>query len=352
MIIFLYRPSPQIPQPSVRAAELCFEAVVYNLHEQRKMIEQRSVDITWIFVQQIFMLTNTLLWTVSVPQIREQHPRTEVETHFENAMQALVLSSERWPGTNAAARLYKKLIKATLKSYVEESEISSVSYSNSTKASSMSPFVERPSQSPISTPSTTAYSSKHPDQGSSSSYGYAIESPQSQLEEHSPQPTLSSHYHGMVPSVSSNSDRLEVPRFQSSSPFQEPAYAADDAAFGLFSTGTSDLTSWKPEYSLTSQADPENTSLDFDPLQFDTLLAQQQQQGSLPYLQDYDYHPRSGSLSQEQQSELMDTLETDGLEYMEGYLEQTQAFFNIHFANPIQNQLAFQSQVSLNLGDV
>jgi len=155
----------------------------------------------------------------------------------------------------------------------------------------------------------------------------------------------------MVPSVSSNSDRLDVPRFQSSSPFQDPPYIADGTTFGLFPTGASDVTNWNPGYPLTSQADPEHTSLDFDPLQFDALLAQQEQQGSLPYLQDYEYHPRSGSLSQAQQSELMDTLETDGLEYMDGYLEQTQAFFNTHFANPIQNQLAYQDPISLNLGD-
>ncbi|KAH0538652.1 hypothetical protein FGG08_004789 [Glutinoglossum americanum] len=352
MIIFLYRPSPQVPQPSVRASELCYEAAVYNIQEQRKMIDNRTMDITWIFVQQIFMLTNALLWTISIPQIREQHARKEVEGHLDNALQSLMLCSERWPGTDAATRLYEKLVIATLKSYGDESEALSVTYSNSTKASSLSPFIGRPSQSPISTPSTTTYSVPKPP-GSISSYGYAIESPQSQPDDLSPQPAVSStHYHRIASSSSPNLKHpLDAPLYQSSPNFQDVSYNTEDATYGLFPDGVPDLLSWNPGYI----ANPSNTrrisSLGFDAFQFDTLLAQQQQhQGPLDYLQQYDYHPRSGSLSQEQQMELMDTLETTGIEYMDGYLEQSAAYLNSALG-PKPDLMAYQNEVSINLGE-
>ncbi|KAH0553267.1 hypothetical protein GP486_006588 [Trichoglossum hirsutum] len=354
MIIFLYRPSPQIPQPSVRAAKLCFDAAVYNLQEQRKMVENRSVDLTWVFVQQIFMQTNTVLWTISVPQIREQHSKREVEGHLDNALRSLLLSSERWPGTAAATDLYRKLITATLKSYGEESEVSSVTYSESIKAPSLSPYPERPSQSPISTPSTTAYSVTRPP-GSTPSYGYPTESPQSQPDGHSPQPNLSTARHPvMAPLSSSNPNQpLDMSQFQHSPRFQEVSYNTDDGTVDLFPYGVPDLLNWNPEISAAPPNASKFPSLSFDAFQFDALLSQQQQQqqqGPLGGFQ-YEYHPRNDSLSQEQQLELMDTLETFGVEYMDGYLEQSAAYFTSVLGNSNQDAMALQNEVSLNLGD-
>lgn len=149
MVVFLFRPSPQVPEPSVRAAEKCFEASEFNVHVQREQIETKSVDLTWIFTQSLFMALNTLLWALSYPEIRKQHPKSEVENHLRTAQDAIFLASERWPGVDSALGLYDTLIQACLKAYDGNREASYVvgspptnpptsSYSDTTTPTSLS----------------------------------------------------------------------------------------------------------------------------------------------------------------------------------------------------------------------
>jgi hypothetical protein len=55
MVVFLYRPSPQVPRPSLQAAIECFDACKFNIYMTRQQIETKSVDLTWIFTQAIFI---------------------------------------------------------------------------------------------------------------------------------------------------------------------------------------------------------------------------------------------------------------------------------------------------------
>lgn len=117
MIVGLYRPSPQIPRPSVKAAQLAYEASVFNLPLAKAQILTKTVDLTWVFIQSIFMALNIVLWALSYPEIREQHPIEEVRQHIDIALESISLSSFRWPGVSSALALYKSLAIACLKAY-------------------------------------------------------------------------------------------------------------------------------------------------------------------------------------------------------------------------------------------
>ncbi|RMJ19036.1 hypothetical protein BHE90_009476 [Fusarium euwallaceae] len=116
MRIFMYRPSPQIPKPSARAAKLCFEssAIMIKLNAQQM---EGGGDVSWVFLLTVNMSLNTLLWTVSYPEVRQAHPRKEVEELVELSMEVLQGCAERWPGTASASQLYSIFSKACLQSY-------------------------------------------------------------------------------------------------------------------------------------------------------------------------------------------------------------------------------------------
>lgn len=124
MIVFMFRPSPQIPEPSVRAAQRCYDACAFNVEMHNQQVETGSVDLTWIFTQSVFMALNTILWSLSYPEIRQEHPREEVLHHISLAMKVIGVSARRWPGVESAAKLYENLICGCLKAY--DSDVSFV----------------------------------------------------------------------------------------------------------------------------------------------------------------------------------------------------------------------------------
>ena len=120
MIIFLFRPSPQVSRPSARAAWLCYEASEWNIHEQREQLRTRSVELTWAFTQSIFMAVNTILWSLSYIEVRQRRTKEEVDGHLKAAIEALVFASERWPGVGSAVELYEALSHAILQVFDRE----------------------------------------------------------------------------------------------------------------------------------------------------------------------------------------------------------------------------------------
>lgn len=117
MIVFLYRPSPQVPEPSPQSAEKAYKASIFNVAMQREQIATGSVDLTWIFTQSLFMALNTILWSLSYPDIRRDHPIDEVRGHLDVALEAIMLAAQRWPGVESALLLYRSLVAACLKAY-------------------------------------------------------------------------------------------------------------------------------------------------------------------------------------------------------------------------------------------
>ncbi|ESZ92229.1 hypothetical protein SBOR_7394 [Sclerotinia borealis F-4128] len=117
MIIFLFRPSPQVPQPSYRSAIMCYDAASSNIVTQSEQIKTAMIDLTWPFLLSLFMAINTILWSISYPEVRALHTKEELEEHISQALEIVAHSRERWPGTQSTSELYMKLTKACLKSY-------------------------------------------------------------------------------------------------------------------------------------------------------------------------------------------------------------------------------------------
>ncbi|EKJ76724.1 hypothetical protein FPSE_03135 [Fusarium pseudograminearum CS3096] len=118
MRIFMYRPSPQVPKPSPRAAAICFESSAYIMQLNSKQMDS-GADITWVFLLTVNMSLNTLLWAVSYPEVRQAHPRSEVESLINTSLDVLERCAERWPGSASASQLYAIFSKACLQGYDE-----------------------------------------------------------------------------------------------------------------------------------------------------------------------------------------------------------------------------------------
>ncbi|KAK2592861.1 hypothetical protein QQS21_009428 [Conoideocrella luteorostrata] len=115
--VVLYRPSPQVPQPSTRAATICFESSRYVIHSMEKQIKSGLFSITWVFLVMLTSSLNVLLWSVSYAEVRQAYSRQEVEDLVNVALSCLDGCVERWPGNAYTSQLYAIISKACLQSY-------------------------------------------------------------------------------------------------------------------------------------------------------------------------------------------------------------------------------------------
>lgn len=122
MVAMMCRPTPQIPRPTLKAALRCYDAVVPNIYMHQAQIKSRSVDMTWIFTQAIFMTINTILWTLSYYEVRMAHPKEEVQGHLDVALACTKQAIERWPGVASAIELYGNLIRACMNIYDKDGD--------------------------------------------------------------------------------------------------------------------------------------------------------------------------------------------------------------------------------------
>jgi hypothetical protein len=218
MIVFLFRPSPQIPKPSVRAAHECFKASAFNIKHQHKQMDNPTVDITWIFLQSLFMAVNTMLWSISYVDVRQEHPKEEVEKVLELGIDVMIRCTDRWPGSANASELYQRLWKALLRSYDQPPKMtdSSSSLSANSPASAVdanSPFSDH---SGLMAPSMTFSSPQRSQDGSlPPQFNYIFnESPEAMMAEQYVQQSF-------MP------QQPPHPQFRSNSIFAQPATRAD-----------------------------------------------------------------------------------------------------------------------------
>ncbi|CCX15424.1 fungal-specific transcription factor domain-containing protein [Pyronema domesticum] len=127
ILIFMYRPSPQIPQPSLEATLKCYECAALNVHLEKEMYESQSVELTWVFLHQIYTVTLTIIWATYNPHVRTVHPKQEVEELIRAQIKLLLALSELWPGAEAAADLFLRLAGAALRNYDSDLRNSPVS---------------------------------------------------------------------------------------------------------------------------------------------------------------------------------------------------------------------------------
>lgn len=323
MVVFLFRPSPQVPKPSIRSAILCFDASAFNIKLQSTQMERAMGDITWIFLLSLYMAINTILWSISYPEVRLLHSKEELEELIELALDIIVKCRERWPGTQPAHLLYQKLAKACLRSY--ESNETPSSFSDNYSPSSLTD-ANSPSASEHS--SSTTASQIQPQQAFQSS----------------PPPQFGFVFDQMPETISpfdyNNGGALQPaqPAFRSNSIFGSPSSnMPSDRRFSYFPPDfTQDqpfAAAWNNAASSEAQHEPSALApaMDSNTAIADTSYFMQPTPYSFgPHLfAQVNYHNadmRHGSLSQQQQVELMHSLETDGLSEIDNFMNLSQQY--------------------------
>ena len=309
MTVMLHRPSPQIPEPSVASAKTCFDAASFNIWMHRQQIATKSVDLTWIFTQSLFMALNTVLWSISFAEVREKHAKAEVEKLLRTAQEGIYLAAERWPGVESALALYGQLGAACLKAYDHENVTFRLPGPSSTQPwhGGSQAVHRRPelSQSSVATTSTSSSYNDHPGDRSL---------PTSYLLQSDPLPTQQAY---SSPARSENtlseSDKSEITRSDITQTPQPPTFTIPFDQVSAYSTFPSNLPDLRP-WALPPQQAPEQY--------LGSIGDQYLQYFHAPYV----HHQPMRRLSQEEQMELMINLETNGL-YGQNILDEPTRFF-------------------------
>lgn len=331
MIVFLYRPSPQIPRPTVQAAMLCYDACEFNIYMHHQQIQTRSVEMTWVFTQAIFMAINTMLWSLSYAEVRNAHSRGDVERHLKLALEDIRFAAERWPGVESARQLYVSLIDACLHIYDKEGDLPITAVSPYNMSNSSAYGNSNNSRSLTTTPTTLGKDSRSTTASLQDSLGpvpyhqnFPLAISQHEglsmngflgLPQNSHMPSLQSYS-----SVDSQQPHYAEPQF-SPLPENYDAFHWDPGhLFGPPSLGSPD---YMPMVNPMMQYTP-----GFNGVQYDNFAEVWNPQG-LPL-----DHGQGHGLTRQQQVELMRDLENSGMGHLEMMIEQTTAFFNPSGSRP------------------
>jgi hypothetical protein len=343
MVVFMYRPSPQVPRPSVDAAIRCYNACEYNIYMTMKQIETKSVDMTWIFVQAIFMCINTMLWTLSYCEIRKLHSREEVDGHLNVAMDSIRLASERWPGVASAMQLYYNLITACMRIYEKDGDVPIAASSPSDTASVISgnvdSIVDGINRSRTTSPATASTASvSTPSDKVPVPFGYLPNQNQQLFSFTSQQPSASSSF-----TTSPNAQHASL---HTSPQQQAPLSYTDmspktsmDASIPIFSyppttqfsslpTTFAELPQWNPTFSMPQQ---DNFGMPTMPLTspfYNEAYAANHGFEVADYLNPgWSQDNRGAGLTQDQQMQLMHDFEMNEAKNIEEMIQQSHQLF-------------------------
>ena len=383
MVVFLYRPSPQVARPSAEAAMKCFEACSFNIHMQRGQITKKNVDLTWIFTQSIFMAINTMLWGLSYVEVRRKFPRAQVEADLEVAMDAIQLASERWPGVASAVQLYTNLIHAIMKIYDKDGDVPISATTPSDMPSPSVPFPDAFPRSNATSPATVSNSSiaTPPPAERQAPFGYFNQQARRSIEQPPPLPYSSDRGSNQpvvsAPQFSPPIAQLSPPIADSSTapqagPSHAPHVYQQQQQFMQFDPSTfanplPELTpgfnanAWQPDQGQMPAYDPYSAFQNpiFDPTH-PAYPFPATQDGALPNFHEqqmmmptdptayWNLEPNGNmygggagqGLNQDQQQELMHMMEKDGMEDVQGMIQETIEAYNRSKAN----QAAAQGQ--------
>ncbi|KAG9229255.1 fungal-specific transcription factor domain-containing protein [Amylocarpus encephaloides] len=321
MIVTLRRPSPQVPKPSPQSASMCYEASAQNVRSASKQVEAGMIDITWIFLLTVFQSINTILWAISYPEVRALHPKDELEENVDIALDVISSCRERWPGTAAASHLYSKLAKACLRSYDVQPKVE--------KKTSLAP----PSL-PATSPPSSLTDANSPSASEQSSVTNGSVAPSHVTFQTPPPPHFGYVFNQMPEQIPPYDYSMPPPQpsFRSNSIFQSGSSRQSDRRFSYFPPEFAQAhnlaNSWNPMTDAQSHSQPQPTNpaivdpsymMHNSPFSFSSYAFGEQ---------DYDVHMRQGSLSQQQQVELMQTLETDGLSEIDQFMNLASQYDN------------------------
>lgn len=340
MVVFMYRPSPQVPRPSLQAAIRCFDACQYNIYMTQKQIETKTVDVTWIFVQAIFMCVNTMLWTLSYSEVRRKHSREEVEGHMNVALESISLSSERWPGVASAMELYYNLIGACMKIFDKDGDVPIAAGSPSDTASVISSsIVDGINRSRTTSPATASTASVStpsdkmttpfgylPTQGqqvfnfnnapSNNTSPYASSPNKQQAPSHAPQPPQVPQIYTELSPKTSIDTAL-------------PMYSyAPNTQFAPLPTTFADLPQWNPTFSMPPQEQYGMPTMPMSSPFYNEAYAANQGYELADYLNPgWSQEARGNGLNQQQQAQLMQDFEMHETSKIEEMIQQSYQLF-------------------------
>ncbi|KAL6703499.1 hypothetical protein ACN47E_009597 [Coniothyrium glycines] len=327
MVVFMYRPSPQVPRPSVDAAVRCYDACQYNIYMTMRQIETKSIDVTWIFVQSIFMCINTILWTLSYSQVRKAHGREEVEGHLNVAMDSIRLASERWPGVASAMELYYNLIGACMRIYDKDGDVPIAAGSPSDTASVISANVDGImdgiNRSRTTSPATASTASKpphfnfanNPTNGSGSNPFATSPHGQTATLHTSQQQPAPPPYTDMSPKASINGN---LPIFDFPTTTQ----------FSSLPTTFAELPQWNPTFSMPQQDSFGMPTMPLTSPFYNEAYAANQGYEMADYLNPgWSQDNRGAGLNQEQHMQLMHNLEMNEAKNIEQMIHQSHQLF-------------------------
>ncbi|KAJ5899014.1 hypothetical protein N7495_003758 [Penicillium taxi] len=343
IIILMYRPSPQIPEPSANAAKICYEAATYNIALHKEQMVNGSVDLTWIFTQSLFQAFNTILWTLSYPEIRKEHPIEEVQSYLDMALEVIAYSAERWPGVQSALLLYKRLISAILKAFATEDSFVVPSPSSHPTPTSSLGLTPPAASSPSSTTTAVHYPTVTSSFSETASIGTLSRG-------HSVDPSVA-FSQATPPGFPPDSLKPRVlspvtPVFSTQQPvscdpspeYTSEEYCAPDSLYPDLSIDPNTpynaipsvvpgLQGWDPNFSLASTTASHLAYVDatVDPMQWTTTIEDQYSQ----YFNEPFPVPawRGRTLSRQDQSELMESLEYDIPDVSAQLVHQSHAFY-------------------------
>ncbi|KAJ5388373.1 hypothetical protein N7509_010914 [Penicillium cosmopolitanum] len=350
IVILMYRPSPQIPEPSVNAAKICYEAATFNIAMHREQMLTGSVDLTWIFTQSLFMVLNTVLWALSYPEIRKEHPEDEVQGYLDMALEVIVFAAERWPGVQSALLLYKRLVAACLKAYnTEESFVVHSPSNHPTPTSSQGVMTPPAMSSPSSTTTASFYSHStyhhnNPSIGDTSSTGTLSRGhsadPSIPFQQPTP-PTFTTDPFKTppIPATASSfrmqsishdpgeAEQLTTQAYCAPTTHYPDVSIDPNTPYNTIPSVVPGLQGWDPHFSLASTTAGHLAYVDatVDPMQWTTSIGDQYSQ----YFNEPFPIPawRERTLSQQEQIELMASLEHDIPDVSAQLVRESNAFY-------------------------
>jgi hypothetical protein len=349
----MYRPSPQIPEPSVQAAKICYESATFNIAMHQEQTITGSVDLTWIFTQSLFMVFNTVLWTLSYPEIRKEHPIEEVQGYLDMALEVIVYAAERWPGVQSALILYKRLVAACLKAYSTEESFVVQSPSNHPTPTSSQEVTTPPAMSSPSTSTTASYYS-HNHRGANHSIGDSASAgtfsrgpsadptgPYPHVTQDSTPPAFASDHSkliGVSPITPVYGIQPVITTPGTASQYTSPAYCAPSGPFSDVSIDPNTpyntmpsvvpgLQGWDPNFSLASTTASHLAYIEatVDPMHWESSIGDQY---SNYFNEPFPIPPwRERTLSQQEQIELMASLEHNIPDVSAQLVRESHAFY-------------------------
>ena len=297
--------------------------------------------MTWIFTQAIFMTINTILWSLSYYEVRVEHPRAEVQGHLDVALECTSQAIERWPGVASAIELYGNLIRACMNIYDKDGDVPIAAGSPRETGPEDRSQTTSPVFQTISPVPAIQQVEPTPVSDDIAPFGYFHKQPSFHSSSPMQNPSPSSHmgsismasdHHSSIGGMShrpSTASYGNAPAFSFDENFNAvqynqplPTTFADFNWNPTFDLSTGATTAPIPAFSPYDQPHPsmQMNSMTFGPqapVQYSDYL----------YPPSWDMDRSATGLNQQQYSELMHNLETQGTGQIQHMINATSRFF-------------------------